>query len=284
MNYILIFLMCLLATAKMSFQTAFGKRSVKNSTDALLFNVFVFITAALLFFPKVIGCSPAVWAYGAMGAIFTVAYQLLYTKALAIGNVSLTVLITNFSMVVNVLVSYILFGEPVSAVRLFAIALTIVSFIICNGAGTKDGVNKKWLILAVLAMLASSSGSIVQKILGESPYRAETKAFISCLYIFSAALALVIYPIMAKKEKKSFKTGFGIIKYAVATGLSLALFQAVYNYGIVHIDGTFLFPAQAGGTVVLSTLAGMLIFKDKLTKRQLLGVAAGIAALALMNF
>lgn len=284
MDYILIFIMCVLATAKMSFQTAFGKHSVKNSTDALTFNLFVFIASALLFLPEVFGCSPAVWVYSLAGAVFAVAFQLLYTKALSIGNVSLTVLIMNFNMVVCVLVSYLFFHEPISLLRFLGILLTIASFIICNGVGTKEPIDKKWLFFAVLSMLATSGGSIVSKFLSRSQYNTEAPAYISALYIIATVISLAIYPMMAKKETRTFKIGAGVIKYAIAVGISLALFQAVYNYGMARIDGTLLFPAESGGAIILSTLAGVLIFKDKLTKRQMLGMAVGIVALVVMNF
>ncbi|MEE1223717.1 MAG: EamA family transporter [Clostridia bacterium] len=284
MDYILIFIMCVLATAKMSFQSAFGKRAVKNSADALVFNIFVFIVSAMLFLPKLFGCSAAVWVYGAFGAVCAVAYQLLYTKALSIGNVSLTAMISNFSMVINVLVSYMFFDEPISLMRLFGIALTVTSFVICNSGGEKSGVDKKWLIMAVLAMFATSAGSIVQKMLGESPYKAENQAFISCLYLLSALIGVLIYPLLKKGEKLNLKINFGMIKYAVAVGVSLALYQWVYTYGLANIDGTFLFPSLSGGTIVLSTLSGVIIFKDKFTNRQKIGVIIGIISLILMNF
>ena len=160
----------------------------------------------------------------------------------------------------------------------------MISFIICNGVGTKEKINKKWLTFAVLSMFASSGCAIVQKFLGESLYSAETQAYVSCHYICAALIAIFTYPVMAKKEKRTFKIGFGVVKYAAAVGVCLGAFQAVFNYGIAHIDGTFLFPAQAGGTVILSALAGVLIFKDKLTKRQVLGIVVGLVALVLMNF
>ncbi len=284
MDYILIFLMCALATSKISFQSAFGKHSVKNSTDALIFNVFAFVVSAAMFLPKVFDCSPAVWIYGIFGGIFAVAFQLLYTKALAIGNVSLTALIINFSMVINVIVSYIAFKEAISAMRFCGICMMIASFIICNGVGKVGSVNKKWLVTAVVAMLSTSGGGIVQKILGESQYKDENQAFISCLYIVSALIGLLIYPMLKKGEKLSFKINFGMIKYAAAVGVSLALYQLVYTYGLAHIDGTFLFPALGGGTIILSTLSGVLIFKDKFTNRQIIGVIIGIISLVLMNF
>lgn len=284
MEYILILLMGILASSKMSFQTAFSKRNVKNSMDAICFNIFVFITATIIFIPKIFGCSPAVWIYATISAICTVAYQLFYTKALSIGNVSMTVIIVNFGMVINVLVSYLFFDEPVSFIRLIAICMTVMSFIICNVGKKTNGVELKWLIFTLLSMVTSSGGSIVQKFLGESRYSGENQAYVSCLYLVATVISIIIFLIVRNKEKRSFKIGFATIKYAVMVGLTLGLYQAVFTYGLAHIDGTFLFPAQTGATIVLSTISGMVIFKDKFTKKQLIGSILGIISLVLMSF
>lgn len=284
MKYILVFLLGILASAKMSFQSAFGKKSVKNSIDALSFNIFVFMASAILFLPKVFNCSPAVWLFGIIGAVFTVTFQLTYTKALTVGNVSLTVLITNFSMVISVIVSCLFFGESISFVRFVAIVVTVISFMICSGVRDGDTGDKKWLTYTIIAMLSTSCGSIVQKYFGASVYHGENQAYISCLYIWSTIIGLIIYPIMRKKEKRNFKINFSLIKHAVAVGLCLGIYQVIYTYGLANIDGTFLFPAQTGVTIIFSALSGVLIFKDKFSKRQIIGIMLGIISLVMMNY
>ncbi len=284
MDYILILLLSILGTAKMSFQSAFSKKTVRNSTDALCFNIFVFMTVSVLFLPRVFGCSSAVWLYAFLSGVFAVAYQLFYTKALSIGNVSITVLIANFGMVINVLISYLFFDESISFIRVVAIVMTVISFIICSDVKKKENSEIKWLIFAVLAMISNSLAAISQKIFGESPYFNENQAYISCLYMVSLVIGVIIYTIVNKKEKKTFKVDFKMLKYAFAVGVSLALYQMVFTYGLAHIDGTFLFPAQTGGIIILSTLAGVLIFKDRFTKRQIFGVIIGLVSLVLMNY
>ena len=284
MKYILVFLLGMLASAKMSFQSAFGKKSVKNSIDALSFNIFVFIASAILFMPRVFNCSPAVWMFGAVGAVFTVMFQLTYTKALTVGNVSLTVLITNFSMVINVIVSCLIFGESISFVRFISIVITVISFMICSGVRDGDMGDKKWLMYTIIAMISTSCCSRVQKFLSASVYSGENQAYVSCLYICSAIIGLIVYPIIRKKEKRNFRIDFSLIKYAAAVGICLGVYQLIYTYGLANIDGTFLFPAQTGGTIIFSALSGVLIFKDRFSKRQVVGILLGIISLVMMNF
>ena len=284
MQLILAVLLSVLATAKMCFQSAISKKNVKNSADALYFNILAFAVISIVFLPWMFNCSGAVWIYAAMAAIFTIGYQMFYTKALSVGNVSLTVLAVNFSMVINVIASYIFFDEKISAVRLVAIIMMIISFVVCNGTTEVKISEKKRLVYAGVAMLTNSCASVVQKFFGESSYSDENRAFISCIYLMAALMSSVIYSIAKKNSQKTFKLNFDVIKYAVAVGVSLALYQLFFTYGLVHIDGTFLFPAQTGGTMLLSTLSGIVIFKDKFTRKQIVGIILGFIALILMNY
>lgn len=62
-------------------------------------------------------------------------------------------------------------------------------------------------------------------------------------------------------------------------------YEITYNtYAAGIIDGSFLYPAHAGGAILLSTLAGIIFFRDKLTKRQMLSFVLGIVAIVLMNW
>ena len=115
-------------------------------------------------------------------------------------------------------------------------------------------------------------------------FDSENQAFISCLYLLASLVGLFIYPIMRKKEKRNFKLGFGVIKYALGTGVCLALYQTLYTYSMAHVDGTFLFPALTGGTIIMSTFFGIIAFKDRFTKRQMFGVILGLISLIMMNY
>ncbi len=285
MDYIIIFILCVLSTLKVSFQGAFSKVSVQNTADALAFNGLVFGVSAVLFLYTIPGCAPAVWIYAAFGACFTVLFQLFYARALAVGNVSLTALIVNFSMVINVMVSYFVYHEPMSGVRLLGVILTVLSFFVCTEFKGGKRSEKKWLLLALGAMLATSGLSIVQKIFGKSEYKEQTQAFVSCMYIVAMLLTIVVYRIFKRTgETKSFKTDKRPILFALAVGVSLALYQFLYTYAVSVLDGTFFFPVHTGGNIVLSTLSGVLVFRDKLKAKQILGIFIGIIAVVLMNF
>ncbi len=286
MKYLLVFILCLLATSKMSIQGAFGKKFVINTADAICFNGLIFLFSAIVFSYAIIGCPWQVWVYAALGAVCSVLYQITYIKALAIGNVSLTVLIVNLGLVINVLFSYFFYGDSISPLRFVGILLTIGTFFLSvdfKGNTARKGGN--WILFVTMATLFSALGTIVMKVLGESEFSAYSRAYSSASYIIAAAGTFLLYGIIsAKGEKKTFKIGKKAILFAFAIGIILATYLMLNVYACSVVEGTFLFPTYAGGTIILSTLSGVILFKDKLNLRQVLSLILGIIAVVFINF
>ena len=109
MKYLIVAGLCILATAKVTCQGAFAKKNIKTVGDAILFNGLIFSFAALLFFWQAIDANAKVWLFSAAFGALSVVFQTCYTKALAVGNVSLTVLFENLGMVLQIAVSVFVF-------------------------------------------------------------------------------------------------------------------------------------------------------------------------------
>ena len=114
----------------------------------------------------------------------------------------------------------------------------------------------------------------------------EKKSFVACSYAIAFILAIVIYLLIYSRNKESKNAPFKITRsyiFAVAVGIILAVFQWLNTYAISIMDGSFLFPIYSGGSIILSTLVGILFFKDKLTNRQKGSIILGIIAVIIMN-
>ncbi len=284
MKYLIVLIMCLLATAKVSFQSAFGKRYVESFLDSAIFNTAVFASGALAFVWTAVDASPNLWLYSALFALWTVIFQLSYTKALAIGSVSLTVMLVNLSMIIPVSLSFFLYREPISPLRLVGILLTVAAFIVNVDLRHEKRADRS-LIFSLIAMLANAGISVTQKAFTMSAHGSERTAFVGASFAVASVMTLfVVLSLLAKGDRKSFKLGGKPIAFMLLTGVSLTAFQLVNTYAIDTIDGTFLFPVYAGGSIILSALSGIFIFKDKLRGRQRMGLLLGTLAVVLMNF
>ena len=63
MIFLIILLLCTLATAKVTLQSRFGKKALKTDSDNILFNAIVFLTAAALFCPDIPKASLNTWLF-----------------------------------------------------------------------------------------------------------------------------------------------------------------------------------------------------------------------------
>ena len=285
MKSLMVFVLCALAVSKVWLQGNYSKKYLSGNRDTTLFNAFIFLTASVLFLPSAVGVSIQTIFFSVAFAVLTVIFQLTYTKALSIGNLSLTVMLVNFSMLFPVLLSAQIFEEPISLLRGIGVLLTVISFLFGVNIQSKDKVNKKWLIFAVASMLANGGIGIVQKFFGESSFCGEKSAFVSWAYIFAGLIAFTIFGILSSKHNKAERiTNKSFYKYAIIIGCILSCFQLLNTYAIATIDGTFLFPTYAGGSIILSALLGLLWFRERLSFKQTISLIIGIVAIILMNF
>ena len=284
MELIIILVLSTLATTKVTLQTRFGKSYLSTGADTAFFNALVFLTATLLFLADIFIASPQTWFFAFLFGAFTVGFQLLYTKALSIGNVSMTVLMVNLSMLFPTLVSAIVYKEPIGLVKGIGIVLTVIAFLLSTNLKSKKSISGKWFLLASLALLFNGCIGISQKIFAESPYGQEKEAFVSISYLLAFVITSIIILIyQGKKIKITTAKKLPVYIFSVLTGLVLGLFQWLNTYAITIIDGTLLFPSYSGGVIILSTIVGFVLFKDKITKSQGISILIGVIAVVLMN-
>lgn len=284
MESIIILFLCLLASSKVTIQGLFAKRQVKTTADGVLFNGMIFFFSALFFAVHAFNSHIPVIIYGAVFGLLTVLFQLCYIKAMSYGNVSLTVLLINLSMIIPVIVSVAVFGEKLSVFRVFGIVLIFITLFLNIDTKDKSKGSPKWLMLSILAAVFNGGLAVCQQLFGKTEYKSFNASFVAYSYIFATAISCVIYLFLFSKGiKASFKIKGKALIYALAVGLILGVFQTLNTKAISEIDGSLLFPVYNGGSLVLSAVSGVILLKDKLKSKQIISIILGIAAIVLIN-
>lgn len=284
-----------MACTKVTLQSAACRRHIRNSQDSLMFNAMFFASVAIFLSMtlnmRVPNAEILTWA--CIMAVGNMLFQVVYSVALTEGPVSITVLIINFAVIVPTTVSAIVFKENIFVSQLLGILCLLISFPLSmkESTGGEKGVNKKWVILTVITLIADSAVMTMQKMFritesySEAP-DTSSNTFLLFIYIFSAIFALIVYfakTRMYPEEKRSFRFGKSVIFFALAMGLDLAVYQKFYMTANMEIPGSFFFPTFSGLQSVSMTVIGILLFKDRLNRRQLTGVLFGILAVILLN-
>jgi len=288
----LVFVTCF-ACVKVTIQGRCCRKYIRNTQDSVLYNMMFFASVALaisIVLPLAVPDFTTLWMSG-LYSTTNASFQVLYTVALASGPVSLTVLIVNFSVLFPTTLSILFLGDRFFFTQMIGIVCLVVSMILsCNRTEGEQKANKKWLIVTIVCLLVNGVGGCVQKLF----YQTETaktvansdNTFLVFTYLFSAILALVVYLVGAhtgKKEKSTYWFSKNVLFYALAVGAVIAVFQKMFMMGNKLIPGSIMFPTYYGLQSLGMSLIGIVLFKDKLTARQKIGVLFGIASIALMN-
>lgn len=211
--------------------------------------------------------------------IFT---YLLMTASTQRSGVTVTSLSSKLSVVLPTLAGVILFHEKLNLVATLGIVLALVALLLVVGGKGKTGKTSKtnWL-LPMLIFFGTGTGDILMK-LTEQRNNADDMGFMIAFIYFIAmlfGLALVCFDLVKGRTKWAWKNALGGI------GLGVINFFSTYSiYRSMRLfDNVVLFPVYNIGVVSLTALVGWLLFKEKLTWKNYLGLAIAIIAVILIT-
>ena len=248
-----------------------------------------------------VGCLVAaavLFAWGGFGkaSLFTVLLGVLFgavtalqgvtnMAALQVGPLSYTTVIISFSTLISALSGVLFFEESIGLWQIIGMVLMLASFALANG-GENGGkrANLRWLLLCVVAFLATGAIGVMQKIHQSSAFKGELNAFLVIAFAVSAFLSGVVALLLRKKESGSEENrndrgGMRLLIFLMLiSGVCVAVNNKLNLYLSGVIDSIIFFPVVNGGGLVLTTLASLLIFKERLRVKQWIGILLGIAS------
>lgn len=281
MNYLLLLVVVILVAA----QNFIAKQ---YNIKAKAFNIWMFsgmtTLGALSFFLINAGFQVAmVWEV----LPFAVGFALFYGCAvvgsvLAVrkGMFSLSTLVSSYSLLIPTLYGIIYLNDPVGWIGYVGIILLIASIYLLNKKKEEVKFSVAWLIWVSVGFIGNGVCSTVQKMQQlhfDGGYKNE-------LMIYSLAMVTVFFMIMG------VITGKELGKEAKATalyGLPKGLANGVTNLLVMVLQGVLptalLFPMISAGGIVIAFLLAVFLYRERLTKLQLVGYVIGTVSVILLN-
>lgn len=286
MQYFLIIPLCILAVSKITIQSRLAKQEISQPIDAAVFNSIIFLSSALFSFHALLrGIDHTTVIYGGLFGLCNVLFQFLYCFALRMGTVSVTVLIINCSMLIPVIISVLCWNESLTIFRIAGIILILLTFILNTSSTSAKKIQAEakqgWEMCLIGAFLANSGCNIVQKAYTYQYTEADNTGFVASAYVFSTILSAAITFILLLRKRHSISHLLSpkILFAAVSIGGILCLFQILNTYALSRLNATVLLPAYNGGTTLLASCAGLLIFHENLKRNQIAAIIIGVTGI-----
>ena len=252
------------------------KKDLSTNDHKNRFNMIMYAVCILLFGIGMIGGTIS-WFTVLLGVLFGVVTALsnLYTmNALSEGPMHITLLITTSSMIIPTM-SGVFFGEGFSPYKLIAVVILIGFIYLSLGSGGDKKINKKWFFFVALAFLFQGSIGVLQKIHQASEHKAELNCFLFVAFICS----LIYSRIRAKKGFKELNFGKKQVIIAVLCGVCTYAMNILNLHLAGVLPSQVFFPLVNGSSIVLTSLMSVIVFKEKISKKQLVGLCGGILSL-----
>lgn len=279
-SYFLVILADILLAATFVFQKKYQLKMGTSFKAGLVYNLMMGLFSSVIFLFVNKFHIEFSWFSIGMATVFTCAimmYIFLSFMIMKKGNMSLyTLFLMSGGMTVPYVWGVAFLDEDLTLFRTLGLLLIIGAIVIFNSDVKK--IDKKQVLLCVAVFFLNGISSVSSKLHQINPVSeivtSSDFSFIVMVVktVFSAVLMFVF-----RNKFKSEETAKLPIK-AVIPVVILAAAADGFSYmlqlmGASNLPATVLYPLVTGGSVILSAIAGLVVYKEKLNLRQWLGIA-----------
>ncbi len=279
---LLAFSIVLAVSNNLLLHTLSGKKRL-NSGDTLQFNAFVSLIWALCLclMTGMRGFTPAALLWGLIyGAVFCV-FLLSKMQAMSLGSASVSTFISCSALLIHVSFGWLYFKEHTSPLQLAGIALLLVALYLT--VSPKGGASsRKWMIWCAIFFLSSGAGGVTLKLVQFSAARDA----VSQVMLVGSLFCFAVYALCAQViSRRGEGRAPAIPRWALLTMLLCGLVSFAYQRLNLTLSGllpaTVMFPVFNGSVILLVAVLGAILFRERMEKKQYLGLLLGIPALIL---
>lgn len=273
-------ILAILSSAMVAIMVRIAQPRVENPTGLLAANYIVCsLTALLLSAAELPAASVQGLAFpaglGAVnGFIYLAGFALMQYNTRRSGVV-LSSVFMKLGILVPTVLSVVWFKELPTASQVIGFVLAIAAILIINyQKGTRIG-SASWALILMLLMGGMGDGmSKVYEYYGDPGFQ---NLFL--FFTFLSALILCMGLVCFRKERLGWKElGFGVL-----LGIPNFLSSLFLLNSLSTVPAVIAFPTFSVAVILVVALAGLLFFRERLNKKQVVGGALICIALALLN-
>lgn len=207
------------------------------------------------------------------GVLYLASFMLLQWN-ISKNGVVLPSTFMKLGVLVPTVMAVFVFGEALKISQILGIAAALCAIFMIQGGGKSDTGSIAGLIVLLLVGGITDSMSKIYEEIGPADLK---DLYLLCT--FGVALLLCTILCIVKKQKLTAMDAlFGLI-----IGIPNYLSSRFLLLSLSEVSAVVAYPSFSVGTIVLVTLAGVLLFKENLSKRKIVALGTILAALALLN-
>lgn len=273
-------ILAICSSALVSITMRLSESKVKNNIAMLAVN---YIMCAVLawgytgfdqWYPAVLGMNRAC-QMGLVNGVLYLAGFVLLQKNVHTNGVVLSSTFIKLGLLVSMVVSVAFFGERPGMGQWLGFFLAVAAIILINYRPSGGKADSKWGL--ILLLLAGGGGDAMSKVFEELGNPGLSDHFLFYTFLTAFALCAILFGVKGEKAglwECAFGALIGIPNFFSAKFLLAAL---------QDVAAVIAYPVYSVATILTVTVAGVLLFKERLEKRQWIALGIILVALVLLN-
>jgi drug/metabolite transporter (DMT)-like permease len=221
--------------------------------------------------------------YLALGILLPVIF-LVIAACVRLAGIVRTDIAQRLSLVIPIIAVFLLFGEALTPFKITGIIMGLIAVLCCIPYQQKVGKklsNTSWLYLLIVFAGFGVIDILFKQLalFTDVPYT--TSLFV--IYILSFIISLIFVFVQIYRKKTRFSFPHILIGWALGiANFGNILFYLKAHQALAKTPST-VFAAMNIGVVVLATIVGLTVFKEKLSLLNKVGIALAIIAIVVIT-
>lgn len=269
----------------------FGKYKI-TTLNALIVNYFTAFVLGLIFqgsfsIERVLSIASKDWFYGSMalGAMFILVFSLMVITTQK-GGMSVVSVASKMSVAIPVIFVILYYNESIGLFKITGILLALVSVYLVS-VRKRDGlsIDMKYFIFPLLVFLGSGIIESSIKFL-ENTYVPdnEISLFSANTFFFACITGIMFFILSKQKADASFKVKDAIGGFLLGIPNYFSIYFFILALRIDGLDSSSIFIINNVSIVLLSTLLGIVLFKEKMIIKNWIGIVVAIVSILLITY
>lgn len=218
-----------------------------------------------------------------LGMVFMINFYIMSLSTIKIGA-SVTSVASKMSLVITVIFGFIYFGESATWIKIFGIIMAIISVLLIvqlNGAN----MSRKHIILPIILFIGGGYIDISLNF-NQVVHLKNGGSGLFSMVVFAAAFlagcVFLIIQLMQNRERLAFKNVIAGVVLGIVNWFSIYFLLLALKD--LRWDSSTIYTLVNIGILLLVVITGVLVFRERLNRKQWLGVLLALTAIILISF
>lgn len=295
--YVLVLISVFALAVNFSINKIYQNRVGSGSRMVSLFNIVASSAMVVIFFVlnglmngfDSFAVTPFSLLMSAAMALLCGGYSLIGFKIISLGNIAVyTLFLMLGGMTIPYFFGLIYLNEEFSLIRLLGLVLMAVSIVLSglDGSGKQKKGDKTatlFFILCITVFFLNGFTSITSKVHQLEQYAdvaVTPQIFVLLTAFFRVLFFSIVYLCIRLRERHlqpgeppaTLKLSPGVLGLMLGSAAIEGAAFMLQLIGAVHLPATVLYPLITGGVIILTALAGRILFQQKLSRRAVIGI------------